>query len=118
LLYLVRHLAAFGGTAATGFSAGFAVSMVGGMFFAFSGAGIAYIGAELHKPFRELRPPRIEPSAKGTDIGAVATELNAQRHIVVLAIGSPVSRQAVAQRSQLSAQLKHVSAWLCRLSEA
>lgn len=62
------------------------MSVMIGVFFAFGRAGIAYIGAKLHVLLHKLRAPCFKTTTKGTDIGAVTTELDAGGHVMMLAI--------------------------------
>lgn len=60
--------------------------MVLGVFVALVGAGFANLGAKCHKVAGKFRAASVEPSAQGADVGAVAAELHAVRHIVVPAV--------------------------------
>lgn len=62
------------------------MGVVIGMFFAFSGAGVANVGAKLHILLHKLRAPGLKATAKGADISAVAAELDAGGHVVVFTV--------------------------------
>ena len=50
------------------------------VFFTLRATGFAHIGAEPAEFVHELGAPRLQPSAQGADIGAVAAELGAKGH--------------------------------------
>ena len=63
------------------------MGMVAGVFFALVCTGIAHFSTEYHKIAGEIRTPRIKPTTKGADVGAVAAQFDAGRHIVAFAVG-------------------------------
>lgn len=62
------------------------MGMMTSVFFALPGAGIADFGAQYHEIARKFRASRIESAAKGADVGAVAAEFDAVRHVVAFAV--------------------------------
>jgi len=58
-----------------------------GMFLALDCTSIAHVGAELHELAHKLRTTGLEPGTQCTDVGAVAAEFNAGRHIMAFTVG-------------------------------
>jgi hypothetical protein len=80
------HIAALGGAFTASLGTGFAVGQMVGVFFALGSAGIADLGTEQHKLFREIGPAGIKPTAEGADVGTIAAKPDAVSQVVVLAV--------------------------------
>jgi len=81
-----HHRPAFVGALAAGVGAGFTVGHVVSVFFALGSAGIAGVGADLHKRLHKLRPACCESSAKSTQVGTVAAKPDTGRHVMALRV--------------------------------